>query len=397
MTVSAQPEAPADRGPAAPWWRRLLRSPLAGAVVCVAIAAPLYVTGHGMDLPGYLLALATGWLVAVSFVGATARLPAPWGVWVHVAGAAGAVPILMLLASSAPMPEGIPDALRQLALLPRLAAAPAAGWVWLTLLARISGRVNARSAARAAALTVPAWQHVGNRWILEFPAVPIRPRSLRWMLIGAGAVVAVAAIAVLILLYDTVTRFGPYLLILAFGVLLALPAHAVVTAILRRRTVRARIEVTVDAVRVFLGTAAEARDTSPAFVAPFRRTTRVVWEESGDGARLEARRSDGKDLVLLAGVARTPRGAASRLPPLPRKVMDLFARSGLEPRPSRSDTRRTLAKQPAPGQRKPPPERGFFKAGVPGLEPRTKVPETSVLPITPYPTGSDRSRTEDRV
>src|SRR5690606_18945611 len=31
-------------------------------------------------------------------------------------------------------------------------------------------------------------------------------------------------------------------------------------------------------------------------------------------------------------------------------------------------------------------------AGVPGLEPRTKVPETSVLPITPYPNGSDRNR-----
>ena len=26
-----------------------------------------------------------------------------------------------------------------------------------------------------------------------------------------------------------------------------------------------------------------------------------------------------------------------------------------------------------------------LQAGVPGLEPRTKVPETSVLPITPYP------------
>ncbi|VXB09471.1 hypothetical protein PSCLAVI8L_120017 [Pseudoclavibacter sp. 8L] len=31
----------------------------------------------------------------------------------------------------------------------------------------------------------------------------------------------------------------------------------------------------------------------------------------------------------------------------------------------------------------------FTLAGVPGLEPRTKVPETSVLPITPYPTGTE--------
>ena len=30
-------------------------------------------------------------------------------------------------------------------------------------------------------------------------------------------------------------------------------------------------------------------------------------------------------------------------------------------------------------------------AGVPGLEPRTKEPETFVLPITPYPTGSELS------
>jgi hypothetical protein len=32
-----------------------------------------------------------------------------------------------------------------------------------------------------------------------------------------------------------------------------------------------------------------------------------------------------------------------------------------------------------------------FTAGVPGLEPRTKVPETSVLPITPYPKALGRS------
>jgi site-specific DNA recombinase len=33
-------------------------------------------------------------------------------------------------------------------------------------------------------------------------------------------------------------------------------------------------------------------------------------------------------------------------------------------------------------------------AGVPGLEPRTKESESSVLPITPYPTGRDRSRAD---
>ena len=33
-------------------------------------------------------------------------------------------------------------------------------------------------------------------------------------------------------------------------------------------------------------------------------------------------------------------------------------------------------------------------AGVPGLEPRTTEPESAVLPITPYPNGFDRSRTD---
>ncbi len=33
-------------------------------------------------------------------------------------------------------------------------------------------------------------------------------------------------------------------------------------------------------------------------------------------------------------------------------------------------------------------------AGVPGLEPRTKESESSVLPITPYPTAPDRSRAD---
>jgi site-specific DNA recombinase len=41
--------------------------------------------------------------------------------------------------------------------------------------------------------------------------------------------------------------------------------------------------------------------------------------------------------------------------------------------------------------------RGLSKptlAGVPGLEPRTTVPETAVLPITPYPNDRDRSRAD---
>ncbi|MEV7693518.1 hypothetical protein AB0N73_09330 [Microbacterium sp. NPDC089189] len=360
MTASVHPETPVDRPPALPWWRRLLRSPLAGAAVCTVIAAPLYVTGRGMELPGYLLALVAGWLVAVSFVGATARLPAPWGIVLHIAGAVAAVPLLIAMASPAALPEDVPDPLRALALLPRLAAAPAAGWIWLTLLARISGRVNAGSAARAATLAVPAWRHVGRRWILDFPAVPIGSRSLRWTLIAAGGAVAAIALTALILLYDTVTRLGPYPLILAFGLLLALPAHAVVTALLRRRTVPARIEVTVDALRIFLDTDtdtdtdADAGGARPAFVAPFARATLLLWEQSGEGARLEARLADGRDVVLLAGVARAPRGSAALLPPLPRKVVELWAGSGLERRPTRSDTRVAFGPRRASGQRKTP-------------------------------------------
>ena len=33
---------------------------------------------------------------------------------------------------------------------------------------------------------------------------------------------------------------------------------------------------------------------------------------------------------------------------------------------------------------------GALMAGVPGLEPRTNEPESSVLPITPYPKGRTR-------
>ena len=47
---------------------------------------------------------------------------------------------------------------------------------------------------------------------------------------------------------------------------------------------------------------------------------------------------------------------------------------------------------PAVKATKPPKMSGFVIAGVPGLEPRTKDPETFVLPITPYPRvffGSD--------
>src|SRR5664279_4922755 len=37
------------------------------------------------------------------------------------------------------------------------------------------------------------------------------------------------------------------------------------------------------------------------------------------------------------------------------------------------------------------PKVGIYIAGVPGLEPRMAVPETAVLPITPYPTGFEAS------
>ena len=37
---------------------------------------------------------------------------------------------------------------------------------------------------------------------------------------------------------------------------------------------------------------------------------------------------------------------------------------------------------------KPAEFRGYFRAGIPGLEPRMTVPETVVLPITPYPNGT---------
>ena len=39
----------------------------------------------------------------------------------------------------------------------------------------------------------------------------------------------------------------------------------------------------------------------------------------------------------------------------------------------------------------------MIAAGVPGLEPRTTVPETAVLPITPYPNGLFAKRARQTV
>lgn len=84
--------------------------------------------------------------------------------------------------------------------------------------------------------------------------------------------------------------------------------------------------------------------------------------------------------------ARSLASVDARGPPSIQPLCAHTARTrGAGPRASRRRRRGWSPRSFHRPNEKPPLSGGFLVAGVPGLEPRTTVPETAVLPITPYP------------
>lgn len=332
--------APTDPEPVrpepGPVWRRVLHLPLFWALVCGALALPGYLGGH-LEFLSFLFTLVGGWLCGFAFVNATLRMPARRGLIAHIAGAAGAGLLLWLLAEAAPAllaPQPTP-ARAFLAVL-QMGAAPAAGWVWLGLISRVTAMIGARDAAKAP--PAPLWEAADRGSLARFRGVPLTTRALVLWCVLTTAVVAGMVLAILIVTGATILNVGPKLFLLLYVVVPGLPAYLLMSWLLRRRAVDCAVRFDADRLRIEVAGAEQG--------IRYRELERLVWRAEGDFARIEARGS-GVDVTLIAGIARTPGGTVPALPTLSRRVVQLMEEAGLRSRTLRGGRALIFERVPA--------------------------------------------------
>ncbi|WP_439901539.1 hypothetical protein [Microbacterium azadirachtae] len=324
--VAAQPPTPPTVR--APLWRRALRMPLLWALLCGVLALPGYAAGGDAFLP-FLLTLVGGWLCGMSFVNATARMSPPRrGAIAHVLGAIAAGLLLAFLAAVVPdLLAPKPNPARAVVAVVQMAAAPAAGWIWLALIGRITSALRLR--ATPAVLEGPEWEGAerGSGSVLRFAAVPLTMRALTLWILLVVVVVAGIGVALMIAFDAFVMAAGPRLVIVALGIVLGLPAYLLLSALLRRRTVTYTVRFDVDRL--------ELERAGSTLSVRYADVERLVWRSDSEYARLEVL-GEGVDLSLIAGIARVPKGRTAALPPLSRRVRGLLEGAGLSPSPSRN-------------------------------------------------------------
>ncbi|WP_067201593.1 hypothetical protein [Microbacterium sp. XT11] len=320
VTATAPPQR------AAPLWRRLLRSPVLWGLLLLATAVALTAVHPDLGLLPFLCVLVGGWLLGVAFVARTYRMPRH-GSAVHVSGALVTASVLVVLTVGDVL-AGAPAAVRHGLLMLQLGAIPAAAWIWLGLLGRITGAVGRSARRRVVPRAVPRWEPVesGEGSVVRFAGVPLRMRRLVVVLAGAVAAVGAATAGTLIVLDDAVMRVGPRLSIVVLAVVLGLPAYLVIAAVLRRRTVPCTVTVGAHDLRVAVGESVT--------VIRLAEITHLRWRTRSEYARVEAR-GGGADVSVFAGMAATERGVAAELPPLSRRAVRSLEHAGLSMTTSR--------------------------------------------------------------
>ncbi|MGN7861769.1 hypothetical protein ACTJI8_14405 [Microbacterium sp. 22303] len=317
--------APADPEPVGPdpgpLWARILRMPLLWALVCGALAVPGYLAGDPGFLP-FLFTLIGGWLCGLSFVNATLRVPAGRGLIVHITGAVGAGLLLWLMIEAVPaLLAPKPNPARAFLAVLQLAAVPAACWVWLGLISRITAMIGARDAAKAR--PAPQWEPSERGSLVRFRAVPLSARALVLWCSLAGALAIAALVVVLIVTGGRALYVGPKLFLLLYIAIPGLPAYLVTSWLLRRRAVSCAVRFDADRLRIEVDGVEER--------IRYCHLDRLVWRADGDFARIEACGS-GVDLTLVAGIARKTGGTATVLPALSRRAVRLMEEAGLTSR-----------------------------------------------------------------
>lgn len=314
---------------ARPRLQRLLLQPLLWSALCFAAGVGLI--GPNLAFSGYLMALLAGWFLAVALVGALHRIqPRALSVATHV-GLGVAMGLLLYLLVTAPSWRGaLPPLLKPALVVLQMGAAPAAGWVWITLLGRIGGAMQEESKRRAAQLQEPQWTREGPGWLLSLPAVPMR----RAFLHGTGAALFVLSAVLLsgfiLTFYDLALRMSPMVMLLVLGWTVGLPVYLILAALARRHTVPLALRVNREHVQV-----QRTDDGTVLFEAPLGRIRRLQWAGRSAPTRVALQTDADEDIVLLIGMARRPAGVAATVAPLPPELLRTLQRAGLSPAPSR--------------------------------------------------------------
>jgi hypothetical protein len=317
----------------------VLRHPLLWAAVCFAASLPLLGTEH--DFWGFLLALLAGWLGAHAAVRVLVPLRPAWlSVTLHVVLGAVVAALLLGMVSAAEWRDALPSALLPGLLVLQFAAAPAAGWVWLTLIGRVTGAVRDGASRREAALTEPAWVRDDDGWGLELRAVPLRRGAFRAIGVGLGVLAFVVVGGFVLVFDDLAQRMSPLVMILVLGWTLGLPGYLVLRALARSRTVAISLRVDGERMRVLRTEEGAPQPdalvlATPLFDAPVTELRRLRWSARSAPTRAEVLRDGGSSIVLLIGMAKRPKGESPMLPPLPRQLLRALETAGLSAKASK--------------------------------------------------------------
>lgn len=288
--------------------------------------AVLALIGPDLALGGYLMALLAGWLAAFALIGGVRRIePQRLSMAVHVALGVAMGLLLYLLTARNGLRATLPSHLKPAFLVLQLGAVPAAGWVWMTFIGRISGAVKADSDRRAAQLKEPEWVKEGDAWCLHTPAVPVRRRTLYGIVAALFVLGTAVFCGFLLFFYDRALRMSPMLMLLVLGWTVGMPVYLLLGVWARRRTVLLTLRVTAQRWRVL-----RADGGTPLVDAPLASIRRLQWAGRSSPTRVALQTDDGVDIVLLIGMARHDRGAASTLAPLPQELIRLLRGLGVE-------------------------------------------------------------------
>lgn len=317
-------ETAAERSVRAKVTRALVRSPLVVGAVLLLAAIAFTLLGDDLSFFPFLLMLVGGLCFGFAFVNATlGMVPARNGAILHIAVAVVLGALLAFVAEfGGDLLDPFPPAVRGVAVVLQLAAIPAAGWIWLGLIGRVTDLFSRRDAKKRPPPVAPEWEREesGDGSIVRFPGIEFRLRTLTQAIVAIIVVVGLFGVALLIALDDIVMRMGPRLVIVLMGLVVGLPVYLIFTAILRRRTQECTVAFGNDELRVRVG--------STLHTIPFSELEFLRWRCRSDYARIEVR-GNGADLSLFAGLAKPPRGFSAELPALPRRVYRRLELAGL--------------------------------------------------------------------
>lgn len=329
----------------------MLRRPIVWGAVLLAVALAVTLAGDDLGFFPFLLMLVSGLLIGHAFVAHTFRMTPPRnGTVLHLAVAIVlAAALVVVIEVGGPWLSSLPDAWRAVVVVLQMAAIPAAGWIWLGLISRVTDLLSRRDAAKHPAAILRTWEREesGDGSGLRFEAVEMRMRSLTVAIIALVVPAGLVAFLLLVVFDDIIMHVGTRFAIVGLGVVLGLPLYAGFMRILRRRAVPCAVAFGNDEVRVTVDGATER--------IAFVDLEHLLWRPRSEYARLEIRGGD-VDRSLIAGLVRPPRGILPELPPVPRRVHRRLELAGLTEERSRRDETVTFSR---PGTRSPSePARG---------------------------------------